>query len=206
MAWTSVRARLLAAWEGRSEEFDDLLDELARAARHRSALALELLLTVVHELGLARPAIARLLVDPDQVDEAAQATLVAVEGGIGSFEQRARFRTWLFTVARNEAVALLRRGARGPVTTSADDALAAWAPQPRRLSSVVASRATVEEALDALPAPYRETLELRVRSQLEYREIAARLGVPVGTVRSRLNKARELLAAELGGSAAPGPS
>lgn len=64
----------------------------------------------------------------------------------------------------------------------------------RRLSSVVADQCLVRQALDALPEPDREALVLREFEQLGYDEIADRLGVPIGTVRSRIARAREQLA------------
>ena len=51
----------------------------------------------------------------------------------------------------------------------------------------------MEALVDALPEPYRETMKLQAFENLDYEAIAIRLGVPIGTVRSRLAKARELL-------------
>ncbi len=205
-AWPGAHAALVQSWEADADVFDDAVDSLAAAASQRIDLALELLLTIMHELGLARPAILRLTVDADQVEEAAQATLVAVERGIGSFEGKARFRTWLFTVARNQAITVLRRSSRQPEATAWEDdgSLAAELPQTR-FSSVVASRKTVEEAVDSLPDHYRDVLLLRVQSQLEYQEIADQLDVPIGTVRSRISKARQILMETLSGHSVDRP-
>lgn len=202
-AATRLQADLIDSWERHDERFDGILDRLAAAASTGSQPATELLLITIHQLGLARPSILRLIVDPRQVDEAAQSTLVAVERGIGTFHGKSRFRTWLFTVARNEALALLRSASRTADDQAFEETAAAEVRPTARLSSVIASRATVQEAVDSLPSPYRETLELRVRSQLEYPEIAEQLGVPVGTVKSRIAKARGLLVSELGGSVLP---
>jgi RNA polymerase sigma factor (sigma-70 family) len=62
-----------------------------------------------------------------------------------------------------------------------------------RFSSVVVGRLAIEEVVNSLPEPYRETLRLQAFANLDYDAIAERLAVPVGTVRSRLAKARELL-------------
>ena len=56
---------------------------------------------------------------------------------------------------------------------------------------------TISDLIDRLPAPYAETLRLRLYDDLDYDAIAVRLDVPIGTVRSRLAKARELLGAAL---------
>ena len=62
-----------------------------------------------------------------------------------------------------------------------------------RFSTLIAYRMTMEALVDGLPDPYRETMRLQVSEDLDYDAIAARLGIPVGTVRSRLAKARDLL-------------
>jgi len=71
-----------------------------------------------------------------------------------------------------------------------------WEGDPEssaRFSSVVVGRLAIEDVVNGLPEPYRETLRLQVFANLDYDAIAQRLDVPVGTVRSRLAKARELL-------------
>ncbi len=179
----------------RGAELDPLLDALAVHAAAGEDVALELLLEVVHRLGLARPAIARLLPDPSTVDDVAQATLITVERRISSFEGRSKFRTWLFTVARNETLMMLRR--RRPTPSDPTDPAGAIGLAAEtgggRFSSVIVSRQTIQQLIEALPEPYRETLKLQVYTTLDYEQIGVRLGVPVGTVRSRLAKARELL-------------
>jgi RNA polymerase sigma-70 factor (ECF subfamily) len=62
-----------------------------------------------------------------------------------------------------------------------------------RFSSIIAFRLSMEALVDGLPEPYRETLKLQAFENLDYDAIAVRLGVPIGTVRSRLAKARQLL-------------
>ncbi len=190
-----ARAELLEmaaiARASRSAELDSILDDLAVRAGRGSDFALELLLELVHRLGLARPAITALILDSGAVDDVAQAALMAVERKIGSYEQRAKFRTWLYSVARNEALMALRRRYAQPVGEEAlPDA-------PTRFSSMVASRQTIKAIIQGLPEVYRETLTLQLYEDLDYDAIAGRLDVPVGTVRSRLAKARELLRSSL---------
>ena len=187
----AARARLLemaaASRAGRDGRLDTALDDLAARAAAGDEAAVEAVLEVVHRLGLARPAITSIILDHALVDDVAQSALVAVERRIGSYEGRSKFRTWLHTVARNEALMAVRRRQAEPVDEVPE------APGGTRFSSVVASRQTVKAVIDGLPEPYRETISLQLYEDLDYDAIAARLDVPVGTVRSRLAKARDLL-------------
>jgi RNA polymerase sigma-70 factor (ECF subfamily) len=189
----AARAELLqTVSEGaatRDGSLDAVLDVLAARAAAGDAAATELLLEVVHRLGLARRAIGSMIFDAAVVEDVAQATLMTVERRIGSYEGRAKFRTWLHTVARNEALMALRRRQAEPVEEVPAESA--------RFSSVVAGRLTIERLVDGLPEPYAETLRLQLFDNLDYDAIATRLGIPVGTVRSRLAKARDLLKAAL---------
>jgi len=166
---------------------DVILDDLAKRAANGDDAATELVLELVHRLKLARSAISPIVSDPTAADDVAQATLVTVERKIGSYEGRSKFRTWLFTVARNEALMAVRPRKSDAEPVAEPPAAAA------RFSSIVAFRVSIETLVDGLPEPYRETLKLQIFDNLDYEAIAARLGVPIGTVRSRLAKARQLL-------------
>lgn len=169
-----------------------ILDGLAPLGAAGAVPATELLLELVHRHRIAHPAITSLLVDPADIEDAAQLTLIAVMEKISQFEGRSRFQTWVRAIARNEALQVLRRKQRK--TEPATDEVPEQAAFSRRLSSVVADELAVRQALDRVPEPYREALILREFDQLGYDEIAERLGVPVGTVRSRIARARDLLA------------
>jgi RNA polymerase sigma-70 factor, ECF subfamily len=176
-----------AARAGRDATLDALLDDLAARAAAGDDRATELLLELVHRLRLTRSAIAPIVSDATRADDVAQATLVTVERKIGTYEGTAKFRSWLFTVARNEALMAVR-----PRKSDAEPV--AEPPAARtRFSSIVAFRISIESLVEGLPEPYRETMKLQIFDDLGYDAIAKRLGVPVGTVRSRLAKARELL-------------
>ena len=185
------RARLFevaaAGRQSKDGSLDVVLDDLAGRAANGDEPAVELLLELVHRLRLARSAIVSIVSDEALADDVAQATLVTVERRISSYEGRSKFRTWLFTVGRNEALMAVR-----PKKSDAEPV-----PEPpatsARFSSIVAYRLTMETLVDGLPEPYRETMRLQVFENLDYEGIAARLDVPIGTVRSRLAKARGLL-------------
>jgi RNA polymerase sigma-70 factor (ECF subfamily) len=189
LAGGSSRARLLevaaSSRSSRSSDLDLILDELAPRAASGDDASLELLLDLVHRLGLARSAIVPVVNDASAVDDVAQTTLMAVERSISSFAGKAKFRTWLFSVARNEALMSVRPRRAEPIAEPPETSA--------RFSTVVAFRITMEALVDGLDEPYRETMRLQVFENLGYDEIASRLGIPVGTVRSRLAKARDLL-------------
>ncbi len=169
-----------------------MVDALARRAADGDRAALGLVLGAVLDHRLAERAVRSVLLDDADVDDAVQGALIAVAENIGGFEGRARFTTWLDRVARNEALTLLRRRNRKSEPEPADLPDAA-APTPR-LSSLVADEQTMAELMARLPDDYRTALLLREEAGCSYDEIAARTGVPVGTVRSRLSRARRALA------------
>jgi RNA polymerase sigma-70 factor, ECF subfamily len=189
LAGGPTRAQLFevatAGRERRDGSLDVVLDDLAGRAAAGDPAAVELVLEVVHRLGLTRAAILPIVPDPTAAEDVAQATLIAVERRIGSYEGRSKFRTWLFTVARNEALMAVRPRQAEPVAEPPESSA--------RFSSIVAFRVTMETLVEGLAEPYRETMRLQVFENLDYEAIAARLGVPIGTVRSRLAKARDLL-------------
>lgn len=177
----------------------DLLDPLADAAAG-SGRALEVLLAAIHGEHLAMPAIHRFVVDRDDAEDVEQDVLINVARSIASFRGEARFTTWLHTVARNTAVDLLRRrrdavGLEGEALTVA-----------QRMSSVIATRATVRDAVAGLPPEYREPVVLRDLEHLPYQQIAERLGLNLNTTKSRIFRGRALLVGAVGDLDAIGPA
>jgi RNA polymerase sigma-70 factor (ECF subfamily) len=107
-------------------------------------------------------------------------------------------RLWLLAIVRNTALTLLRRRRSGP-SLSGDEF-----PEPADRADCVEDaliagerRSQVRAAIEQLPDEFRETLILRELEGLSYKEIAGVLDVPVGTVMSRLSRARNLLLREL---------
>src|ERR1700730_834408 len=110
-------------------------------------------------------------------------------------------RAWLLAITRNTAFTWLARNrSKAPVVTEdiEDLAPADGAPTPEEALIAKADAAAIELAIGALPPPFKETLVLRDITGLSYREIADITGVPLGTVMSRLARARGLLMAALG--------
>ncbi|HEX2040045.1 MAG TPA: RNA polymerase sigma factor [Acidimicrobiales bacterium] len=138
--------------------------------------------------------------DADAAD-AAQDALVAIVRGLARFDGRSRFSTWVYRVATNVCLDELRRRRRRPEPR--DDALSARPASTTALDSSVADRVDVDAALRSLPADYRAAVVLRDLCGLDYDEIATVLGIPPGTVRSRISRGRAAVAERLGNPSRP---
>jgi RNA polymerase sigma-70 factor (ECF subfamily) len=128
------------------------------------------------------------------VPDLAQETFLRVFRQLSSFTVAGpgRLSTWILTIATRIAIDELRRFA--PETTSPEEAetLAAGTRADEDAESQEAL-AIIERALGALPADWRAVLLLRLDHDLEYADIAQALGIEIGTVRSRLARARAAL-------------
>lgn len=139
--------------------------------------------------------------NPTDAADATQEALMAISRGIGRFDGTSAFATWAYRVATNSSLDELRRRGRRPLPTD-DDGLAAAAAGTRPLhgssstvnSADVDARIDIDRAMASLPADWRAALVLRDLCGLDYAEIADVLGIPGGTVRSRIARARAALA------------
>jgi RNA polymerase sigma-70 factor (ECF subfamily) len=147
----------------------------------------------------------RLAGNAADADDATQEAVMAIVRGLPRFDGRARFSTWSYRVATNACLDELRRRGRRPVPTAPepDDRGAATHPLDRSpaLADAVADRLEVDAALATLPPEFRAAVVLRDLCQLDYAEIAETLGIPPGTVRSRIARGRAALAERLGDAA-----
>lgn len=118
--------------------------------------------------------------------------------GLPRFDGRAAFTTWSYRVATNAALDELRRRQRRPRPGLPDldghAAPAAPAAPPTAVDGLVADRVDVDAAVARLPEEFRAPVVLRDLCDLEYAEIADILGIPPGTVRSRIARGRGQLA------------
>jgi RNA polymerase sigma-70 factor, ECF subfamily len=128
--------------------------------------------------------------DHDALD-ATQEALLAVARGIGSFDGRAQFSTWCYRIATNAALDETRRRNRRPrPAESLPEVASGDPPTDERVADVL----DVDAALARLPEEQRVAVVLRDLAGLDYAEIAAVLGIPPGTVRSRIARGRAALA------------
>jgi RNA polymerase sigma-70 factor (ECF subfamily) len=134
-----------------------------------------------------------------EAEDVQQEVWLGVYRRISGLANPAAFRTWLFQVTRNQAVDFLRKRRRH------EELLSSVAQTPEKndptteddlLNRVDAG--IVDEAVQGLTAPLRETVHLRYWEDLSYSEIALVTGQPIGTVRSRLHHARKRLSRALG--------
>lgn len=132
----------------------------------------------------------------DDAEDALQDALTAAWQNIDRFRGTARFSTWLHRIAANAALATVRR--RREVAVDEIDLGAHSGPS---VAERVVDVDAVRQALAALPEEYRAAVVLREYADLSYAEIAEHLGIPVQTVRSRINRARTRLVSSL--TAAP---
>lgn len=136
-------------------------------------------------------------------EDAAQNTFVAVYRRVSTFAGAARFSTWLYRVAVNACNDLARARDRRPPTvplTSGEAPEAADADLPEA-ADLLANRELgmeLDAALQRLQPEHARTVILCDVHGLDHADVAARLGVAVGTVKSRLHRARARLAGELG--------
>ena len=173
---------------------------LAERARRGDRDALEQLLRRHHDrvAALCR----RMCGNDADAADATQEALIALVRGLDRFDGRAAFSTWAYRVATNACLDELRRRSRRPVVglDRLPDPIAAGSDP----ASVVAASIDVDAALATVPLEFRVAVVLRDLCALDYREIAEVLGVPVGTVRSRIARGRAAVAAHLTGN--PDPS
>jgi len=160
---------------GERAAFDDLI--------HRWALPL-------------RRYVQRVIGDSESADELVQDIWLGVLQGIGRLQDPARLRSWLFGIAHRRLMDRLRGRYAAPASDNeAADELAANLPDPDR--SLEARE--LERGLQRLPPFEREVLSLFYLEELSLAEVAQVLAIPVGTVKSRLFRARNLLRHEITG-------
>ena len=179
--------------------------QLVERAQRGDKRAFELLV-LKYQRKLGR-LLSRFVRDPAEVEDVTQEAFIKAYRALPSFRGDSAFYTWLYRIgintAKNYLVAL---GRRAPTSTQFDNEEAEGfedADQLRDNSTPESElegkqiAAVVNKAMDALPDDLRTAITLREIEGLSYEEIANVMGCPVGTVRSRIFRAREAIAAEL---------
>ena len=129
--------------------------------------------------------------DVSRADDLVQSCLVRALAKEHLWEPGTDLRAWLFTILHNQHVNDVRRLVREGIVVSIDDVTSRLSASPTVEASLDLS--DVEQAIASLPRDQREVILLAGREGMRYEEMAEALGVPVGTVRSRLSRARSRL-------------
>jgi len=151
--------------------------------------------------------LSRLIRDQAELEDVAQEAFIKAYRALPNFRGDSAFYTWLYRIAINTAKNhLVSQGRRAPTTTEADIEEAETfddgdhlrdlnTPESMLLTKQVGE--AVNRAIDQLPEDLRTAIVLREIEGLSYEEIAESMSCPIGTVRSRIFRAREAIAQEL---------
>ena len=174
--------------------------ELVRRAQRNERGAFDLLVLKYQHKVIKL--VARLLRDPAEAEDVAQEAFVKAYRALGSFRGDSAFYTWLYRIAVNTARNAIASRQHRPLEYEADLSESEQSnlasrlrdtdtPEANALSEEI--RVTVNEAIGQLPEDLRTAIVLREVEGLSYEEIAAAMDCPVGTVRSRIFRAREAI-------------
>lgn len=151
--------------------------------------------------------LSRLIRDSAEVEDIAQEAFIKAYRALPNFRGESAFYTWLYRIAINTAKNyLVSQGRRVPTTTEADIEEAETFDDGERLRDLNTPESmlrtkqvgeAVNRAIDRLPEDLRTAIVLREIEGLSYEEIAESMNCPIGTVRSRIFRAREAIAQEL---------
>lgn len=143
--------------------------------------------------------------DADAAD-AAQEALIAIVRGLGRFDGRSAFSTWVYRIATNASLDELRRRKRRPMAV-VDDPATHELPDHDGGDRIdgLGDRMAIDAALRLVPEDFRVPLVMRDVCDLDYAEIAETLDIPIGTVKSRIARGRGALAQILRAGNQTGP-
>lgn len=173
-------------------------DALVTAARDGDAAAMGELLSRHYDR--IHAVCCRIAGDTRDGEDATQETLLRIVRNLHSFDQRAKFSTWIYRIATNAALDEVRRRQRRPIAVdpsppgASEDHAPGLSGHIDPLSSEeidrIADQMVIQDAIASLSESHRAVVVLRDVAGLDYSEIAAALVIPEGTVKSRLARAR----------------
>ena len=192
--------------QGRGQMPDRKVDQqLVERAQRGDKKAFELLV-LKYQRKLER-LLSRIIRNPSEIEDVAQEAFIKAYRALPNFRGDSAFYTWLYRIGINTAKNyLISQGRRAPTTTefnaeeaeSFEDASALRdmnTPEAQLMSKQIAQ--TVNASIDSLPEELRTAITLREIDGLSYEEIAQIMACPIGTVRSRIFRAREAVAEKL---------
>lgn len=147
-----------------------------------------------------------MLSDMEDACDAAQEVFVKIYRNIGSFKGKSSISTWIYRIVSNVCNDMLRKRQRSASVVSINNAsgdddkdmdITDDAPTPEEYLELSEEQRAVRKAISALSAEHREIITLFDMEQMSYEEISEILRCPIGTVKSRLNRARSALKKKL---------
>lgn len=137
----------------------------------------------------------------EEAEDLVQETYTKALKGFSSFRPGSNFRAWIYRILRNTFLTS-RTGLKATSTVSLDDEpdgveLAVECETPETVLLNLSNAALVQDAIAELPLQFREVLLLCEVEEMSYQELAETLAIPIGTVMSRLSRARKMLRARL---------
>jgi RNA polymerase sigma-70 factor, ECF subfamily len=144
----------------------------------------------------------RMVGDYDAALDLTQEVFIKVYASLSRYRPEFKFSTWIYKIAHNAAIDHLRRHATRETIANSETDRVEVTIETRRLSPEQESERTercseIETVVQLLPPPYRELILLRHSQDLSYEEIAEVTGLPLGTVKNRLFRAREAMREQL---------
>jgi RNA polymerase sigma-70 factor (ECF subfamily) len=143
----------------------------------------------------------RMLGDAAEAEDAAQETFLRAYSKLATYQPDRKFVNWLLSIASHHCIDILRRKGRAPQLSLDGPLPPQWlasdAPQPDQVVHKRQQRERVREVLDVLPPVYRVAVVLRYWYGLSYREIATTMDTTESAIKSRLHRARRMMAEEL---------
>jgi RNA polymerase sigma-70 factor (ECF subfamily) len=138
----------------------------------------------------------------EDANDLLQETFLKAYRFFGKFEQGTNAKAWLYRIMRNTYINLYRKVKRSPNTVEYDEQISPYQMLPRDTEETIDTRDRdvreifddeIAAAIASLPEKFKSVIILRDVENLPYEEIAEALGIPIGTVRSRLHRARGIL-------------
>ena len=143
----------------------------------------------------------RMLGDPAEAEDAAQETFLRAFNKLATYQPERKFVNWLLSIASHHCIDRLRRRNRAPQLSLDGPMPPQWltsdAPRPEQVVDKKQRREQVRQVLETLPADYRAAVVLRYWYGLSYREIATTMDTTESAIKSRLHRARRMMAGHL---------
>jgi RNA polymerase sigma-70 factor (ECF subfamily) len=143
----------------------------------------------------------RMLGNSAEAEDAAQETFLRAYSKLATYQPGRKFVNWLLSIASHHCIDILRRKGRAPQLSLEGPLPPQWltssAPSPDQVVDKKAQRQQVRQVLETLPADYRAAVVLRYWYGMSYREIAVMMETTESAIKSRLHRARRMMAEQL---------